>query len=138
MRYLMDRCINNKATKRLAKMGYDCPRWIGDPRMKDKELATQAVAQRRVFVSADWDFVQLHRSLKESLGYHVHVIGRKKDQPALFEARIADLEAKIGACGPGLYMLEAEAPILFERVGGGSARKRGRRRREVAKRHRRP
>src|SRR5687768_7946542 len=123
MRYLMDPCINHKATRQLQLMGFDCVRWKGDPRTKDKELATQALAQERVMVSADWDFVEVHRRLNVSLGYHIHVIGRKKDQPRLLTSRISDLESKMKACGPGLYQIEADKEIAFERCGAGSARK---------------
>jgi hypothetical protein len=113
----MDRCVNNKATKRLQALGYDCIRWQGDPRSKDKEIAIQAAVLERVMVSADWDFVDLHRRLTVYLGHHVHLIGRKKDQPALLETRIAELDATISARGPGLYFLEANEHIVSEKGG---------------------
>jgi hypothetical protein len=131
MLYLLDNCVHDEVRKRLKTLGYDCRRWRGDPTASDKVIAVEAEHQGRVLISADRDFVDLHRGTKVALGWHVHVIGRKPDQPRLLEARIAELDSKIKACGPGLFILEEGEDIIFEKPGARAKRLRrgsGRRR----------
>lgn len=131
MLYLLDRCMHDGVRKRLRALGYDCSTWKGDPSEKDKVIAVQAQAMGRVLISADSDFVEIHRYVRPPLGWHVHVIGPKPKQPSLLAARIAELDAKIKADGPGLYFLEEGMDIRFEKTGRYSRRRRkkgGRRR----------
>lgn len=134
MLYLLDRCIHDGVRKRLRALGYDCEGWKGDLNAKDRVIAVQAEAVGRVLISGDWDFVEIHRNARVSLGWHVHVIGPKSKQPDLLEARIAELDAKIKARGPGLYCLEEGKVIHFEKTGkynrGRGKRKRARRRKK--------
>ena len=117
MLYLLDNCVHDEVRKRLKRLGYDCHRWKGDPTAADNIIAVEAEHLGRVLVSADRDFVDLHRRTKASLGWHVHIIGKKRDQPRLLEARISELDAKIQACGPGLFILEEGEEITFEKPG---------------------
>jgi hypothetical protein len=130
MLYLLDRCVHDEVRKRLKRLGYDCRRWEGDPTAADNVIAVEAEHRGRVLVSADRDFVDLHRRTKTPLGWHVHVIAKKPDQPRLLEARIGELDAKIEGCGPGLFILEEDEEVIFVKPGARTkVRPKSRRRR---------
>jgi hypothetical protein len=125
MRYVLDRCANDKSRAALKAQGYDCIKWSGARTAPDKEIAAFGEARDRVVISDDVGFVKWRRAQTVATGYHVHLVGRKKDQPALLKARMADIEAKIKGCGQGVFIVDDDKPVEFEKVGGGYNPKRG-------------
>jgi hypothetical protein len=71
----------------------------------------------RVVVSINWDFLAFRQRQKPQWGYHVHLVGKQGEFVALIERRLADVEAKIQACGEGIFIVNDDLPIEFDKKG---------------------
>jgi predicted nuclease of predicted toxin-antitoxin system len=103
--------------KRLKSLGYDCWRWewIGDREAPDPTIAATADAKGRAVISDDVPFLDWRRTHVPIFGFHVHMIGRKRNAADLIESKIGELAAKVRAKGVGIYVLEAGQPVKYER-----------------------
>jgi predicted nuclease of predicted toxin-antitoxin system len=137
MKFITDHCTDARVQKALRAADRDCVRWDRngrDPQAADPIIAATADHMGRIVISINWDFLYFRQRQKPQWGFHVHVVGRQGEFVDLIERRLRDLEAKIQACGEGIYIVNDDAPIVFDKAGKYSRRGAAKERREWAQR----